>query len=56
MTEPGDSFVAPPERLATFDNDGTLWCEKPLYPQADFVFRRWKEMMKADPDLAKEQP
>jgi phosphoserine phosphatase len=56
VTEPGDSFVAPPERVATFDNDGTLWCEKPLYPQADFVFRRWKAMMKADPGLAKEQP
>ena len=33
VTEPGDSFVAPPERIATFDNDGTLWCEKPLYPR-----------------------
>jgi phosphoserine phosphatase len=56
VTEPGDSFVAPEERVATFDNDGTLWCEKPLYPQADFVFRRWKEMIKADPELAREQP
>jgi phosphoserine phosphatase len=56
VTEPGDSFVAPPERIATFDNDGTLWCEKPLYPQADFIFRRWRAMMKAAPELAKEQP
>jgi phosphoserine phosphatase len=56
VTQPGDSFVPPGERVATFDNDGTLWCEKPLYPQADFVFRRWKEMMRADPELAKEQP
>ena len=56
VSEPGDSYVAPPERVATFDNDGTLWCEKPLYPQADFVFRRWKAMIKADPALAKEQP
>ena len=56
VSEPGDSYVAPPERIATFDNDGTLWCEKPLYPQADFVFRRWKAMIQADPDLAKEQP
>ena len=56
VTEPGHSFVAPAERLATFDNDGTLWCEKPLYPQADFVFRRWKAMIQADPELAKEQP
>ena len=56
VTEPGDSFVAPPERIATFDNDGTLWCEKPLYPQADFIFRRWKEMIRAEPSLADEQP
>ena len=56
VTGPGDSFVAPPERIATFDNDGTLWCEKPLYPQADFIFRRWQEMIAADPELAKEQP
>ena len=57
VTEPGTSFVAPPERVATFDNDGTLWCEKPLYPQADFVFRRWKEMMqRRAPELAEEQP
>jgi len=42
VTQPGDSFVPPPERIATFDNDGTLWCEKPMYVQADFVMRRWK--------------
>src|SRR3954452_4071373 len=35
VTEPGDAFVPPAERLAAFDNDGTLWCEKPSYPQAD---------------------
>ena len=39
-----------------FDNDGTLWAEKPLYVQADFVFRRWKAMVEADPEKAKEQP
>jgi hypothetical protein len=36
--------VAPAERIATFDNDGTLWCEKPQYVQAEFVFgqlRAW---------------
>jgi len=52
----GDSFVAPAERIATFDNDGTLWCEKPLYVQADFIFRRFLEMVREDPELAKEQP
>ena len=49
VTTPGVSFVPPPERIATFDNDGTLWCEKPLYVQADFVFRRFKEMVREDP-------
>jgi phosphoserine phosphatase len=56
VTQPGASFVAPRERVATFDNDGTLWCEKPLYVQADFLVRRWKEMAAADPAKANEQP
>jgi phosphoserine phosphatase len=56
VTEPGPGFVAPAERIATFDNDGTLWCEKPMYVQADFVFRRWKQMVQADPTRATEQP
>ena len=51
-TAGGSGFVPPDERIATFDNDGTLWCEKPMYVQADFVFRRWKEMVKADPSRA----
>jgi phosphoglycolate phosphatase-like HAD superfamily hydrolase len=42
--------------MATFDNDGTLWCEKPLYIQADFLVRRWKAMVEAGPAKAKEQP
>ena len=41
-TEPGASFVPARDRIAAFDSDGTLWCEKPMYPQADFVLRRWK--------------
>ena len=56
VTTPGDGFVAPADRIATFDNDGTLWCEKPMYVQADFVFRRWKAMVEADPAKAEEQP
>ena len=43
VTEPGDGFVPADERIVTFDNDGTLWCEKPMYPQADFLLRRWAE-------------
>ena len=56
VTEPGDGFVRPSDRVAAFDNDGTLWCEKPMYPQADFLVRRWAEQLKADPGKAKEQP
>ena len=56
VSRPGASYVPPANRIATFDNDGTLWCEKPQYVQADFVFRRWKQMAQADPAKAKEQP
>ena len=41
------------ERVAIFDNDGTLWCEKPLPIQADFILRRLSEMAQADPGEAK---
>ncbi len=54
--EGGSAFVPPPERVAVFDNDGTLWCEKPLYIQLDFILRRWLEMAKEDPALAEQQP
>ncbi|MCB0239532.1 MAG: haloacid dehalogenase-like hydrolase, partial [Anaerolineae bacterium] len=38
-------YVPPEERIAVFDNDGTLWCEKPVYIQLDFILRRWMEMV-----------
>jgi hypothetical protein len=44
------------ERVAVFDNDGTLWCEKPLPIQADFILRRLVEMTEADPTLRGRQP
>jgi len=56
VTEPGPSFVPEIERIAAFDNDGTLWCEKPTYVQAEFVLRKWKTMMELDPSLAEKQP
>ncbi|MEV8094527.1 HAD family hydrolase [Kitasatospora sp. NPDC085879] len=55
-TTPGAAFVEPADRVATFDNDGTLWVEQPLPPQFDFVFRTWEEEVKADPSLAARQP
>ncbi len=55
-TTPGPGFVAPADRIAAFDNDGTLWVEQPLPPQFDFVFRTWGEEVKKDPSLAGVQP
>jgi phosphoserine phosphatase len=48
--------VAAEERVAVFDNDGTLWCEKPLPIQLDFILRRLAEMAGADPALRARQP
>jgi phosphoglycolate phosphatase-like HAD superfamily hydrolase len=55
-TTPGPGFVPAADRIATFDNDGTLWVEQPLPPQFDFVFRHWGEEVKRDPSLAEQQP
>jgi phosphoserine phosphatase len=55
-TSTGAGFVSLADRIATFDNDGTLWVEQPLPPQFDFVFRKWAEEIKADPSLAEQQP
>jgi phosphoglycolate phosphatase-like HAD superfamily hydrolase len=44
------------ERVAVFDNDGTLWCEKPMPIQLDFILRRLSEMVTADPALRDRQP
>ena len=49
-------FVAPEARVAVFDNDGTLWCEKPAYIQLDFLVRRLAEKASADASLAEQQP
>jgi hypothetical protein len=50
------SDVPVEERVAVFDNDGTLWCEKPIPIQADFILRRLFEMAEADPELRERQP
>ena len=52
----GPDYVSPEERVAVFDNDGTLWCEKPMYIQLDFLLRRFKEQAEADPSLRNQQP
>jgi phosphoserine phosphatase len=43
-------------RTAVFDNDGTLWCEKPMPIQLDFILRRFVEMAEATPELRDRQP
>lgn len=49
-------FVAPEARVAVFDNDGTLWCEKPMYIQLDFLVRRFAEQAQEDPSLRESEP
>jgi phosphoglycolate phosphatase-like HAD superfamily hydrolase len=44
------------DRVAVFDNDGTLWCEKPMPIQADFILRRLFAMAEATPELRARQP
>ncbi|SEK54634.1 HAD family hydrolase [Rhodococcus maanshanensis] len=44
------------ERVAVFDNDGTLWTEKPVQIQLQFVFALWAKLAAADPQLASRQP
>ena len=54
--EDGSTAVPPEERVAVFDNDGTLWCEKPMPIQLDFILRRLAEMTATQPELAERQP
>jgi phosphoglycolate phosphatase-like HAD superfamily hydrolase len=52
----GPEFVSPEARIAVFDNDGTLCCEKPTYVQLDFLIRRLAEQAAADASLKDNQP
>ena len=49
-------FVPPVERIATFDQDGTLWVEQPAYSQVMYVLDRVPALVKAKPELAKAEP
>jgi len=49
-------FVAPEERVAVFDNDGTLWCEKPMPIELGFILQRLAAMAEQDPKLRDRQP
>ena len=50
------NFVPPDERIATFDQDGTLWVEHPIYTQVVYCFDRVPAVVKAKPELANVEP
>src|SRR5690606_37810206 len=53
VTQPDSpDFVAAEERIAVFDNDGTLWSEQPLYFQGVFALDRLKAMAPSHPEWA----
>jgi phosphoglycolate phosphatase-like HAD superfamily hydrolase len=54
--EGGPDYVKPAERIATFDNDGTLWCEQPIYFQFAFAVDRVKALAPQHPEWKTEQP
>ena len=55
-TQGSPTFVAPAERIATFDQDGTLWVEKPMYTQVIYCLERVPVLVKARPELANVEP
>ena len=48
--------MPPEERIAVFDNDGTLWCEKPMPIELGFILQRLAEMAEEDAALREKQP
>ena len=55
-TEGSKDYVAPAERVAVFDNDGTLWTEYPMYTQMLFVFDRIKALAPQHPQWQQQEP
>lgn len=54
--EGSPGFVPPAERIAVFDNDGTLWSEQPMYFQAFFIFDRIKQLAPQHPEWKENEP
>lgn len=54
--EGGPSFVPVPERIAVFDNDGTLWCEHPMYVELAFTLDRIKALAPQHPEWKTQEP
>jgi phosphoserine phosphatase len=55
-TEGSADFVPPPERIAVFDNDGTLWSEQPMYFQLAFALDRVRALAPEHPEWRDQQP
>jgi phosphoserine phosphatase len=55
-TREGPSFIPPPQRIAVFDNDGTLWAEQPLYFQLTFAIHRVKALAPQHPEWKEKEP
>ena len=57
VTTPGSKdFVPEPERIAVFDNDGTLWAEQPMYVQLAFALDRVKALAPQHPEWSNKEP
>jgi phosphoserine phosphatase len=56
VTTPGPDFVAPMDRIAVFDNDGTLWAEQPVPVQAAFVLDRIRALAPQNPEWREQHP
>src|SRR5512147_1872365 len=54
--EGSPDFVPVPERIATFDNDGTLWCEQPMYFQLLFALHRVGVLAPQHPEWKDQEP
>src|SRR4029077_6013314 len=54
--EGSPDFVPAPQRIATFDNDGTLWVEQPMYTQLAFALDRVKALAPMHPEWKDKQP
>jgi hypothetical protein len=53
--EKDPNYLPPTDRIATFDNDGTLWVEVPAPPQYDFQIRKWIKEAHEDPSLTSKE-
>ena len=55
-TREGPTFIAPAQRIAVFDNDGTLWAEQPMYVQFAFALDRVKALAPQHPEWKEQEP